>query len=223
MPRQDGSPEEEPQQPDQQIEGILIALVPALRSRARRLIGPNLRPSLDEDDLVQSTLLDLLQARRNGKYRFDATRQFKRFAYAHMRRIAATRARQARQPLELVPVVQLGGPYAHDAGSQTCILRVEACEILDKLRTYFDGQSWCYMVLHFVKGHSASDAAEQVGLTVKAVQKRIERQRAALPQELVQLAFSLLGRPRLDARKRGWGGWGSLCRSCIGVVRVHFS
>lgn len=202
VPGCDGCPQGEPEQPAPEMGGMLVEIMPALTSTARRLMGPNLRQLVDPGDLVQSALLSLVQGCRSGKCRVDDVSELMRCACLRMRHIAARLARKTRQHLQIsLPDAPEAVLAARDAGSQSPIARSEAREILEKLRPCFDERSWSYIQLHYVEGYSASDAARRVGLTVKAVQKRIERQRAALPYELVQLAVSLLGRVAQGGRQ----------------------
>jgi RNA polymerase sigma factor (sigma-70 family) len=195
--------------------GLLIdRLVPQLRRQARRLIGKALYSWTDEEDLVQETCLALWQGHLDGRFALGSGAAVGRLALVLMDRIAARFARQELQGSRPVGLdLEDLEATAVDLDPAQRLRRSEALGIAARLRTCFDAQSWTYIQLHYVEGWRASEAAAQVGLTVGALRKRIERARAALPADLVKLAYSWLGGaraaeelPESVAKRGGWGG-----------------
>lgn len=191
------------------FERSLLEVEHAMRSHARRLIGPSLQGLMDEDDLVQLVYLALWRGARNGRYRLEGTLHVERLAFSLMGRIAATLGRRERKLRTKRQHRMPCEPATLEPAAEDRLASAEATEIVARLRSYFDEASWRYMQLRFVEGYSAPQVAEQVGFTAKAIQKRIARRRAALPEQLVELAVSCLGRARGSLGPMCGRDWGS--------------
>lgn len=94
---------------------LLERYEPRLRTAARVLLGPQLRPHLDTIDLVQSVHRVLLPGLRAGTYEFAEPEQLVALALTVLRRKVATRWRQLKPEQAAAALAEAAEPASPNA------------------------------------------------------------------------------------------------------------
>jgi RNA polymerase sigma-70 factor (ECF subfamily) len=111
------------------LQELLERYEPRLRTAARVLLGPLLRPHLDTIDLVQSVHRSLLPGLREGKYHFEAPEDLVALALTILRRKVASNWRKVKVGQE----AETPAKEAPDDPAQAAQLRDSLEHLLSRL------------------------------------------------------------------------------------------
>lgn len=151
---------------------LLHRYEPRLRTAARVLLGPLLRPHLDSLDLVQSVHRTLLPGLQEGKYELSDGRQLVALALTVIRRKVADNWRRVQKEQEAAANFQAGTEDDPAA-------LVQASDSADRILAILEGPDRELVELR-LQGLSTPDIAAKLGLDAHALRARLSRIRQRL-------------------------------------------
>jgi RNA polymerase sigma factor (sigma-70 family) len=167
---------------EEALAALLRGYEHRLRTAARVLLGPLLRPHLDSLDLVQSLHRTLLPGFRQGKFTFDDPEQLLALARTVIRRKVADACRRLRRTpggqnadstAELAD--QLTSCRPDDDPERVATVRDAVTRVLAELPDV----DRAAVVLR-LEGHDAAEIAANLGTDAHAIRARLSRVRARL-------------------------------------------
>jgi len=172
---------------DAALSRLLQQYEPRLRTAARVLLGPFLRPHLDSIDLVQSVHRELLPGLREGKYDLSSSQQLLGLALTVIRRKVARNWRRLQREQKL------GGlPENPDAPPETALASRHADDdplanalVNDAIQTMLRrlGDDDRRLVERRLQGHSTIDIAQELNCDPHILRARLSRLRQKLRAE----------------------------------------
>jgi RNA polymerase sigma-70 factor (ECF subfamily) len=163
---------------------LLQQYEPRLRTTARVLLGPLLRPHMDSLDLVQSVHRVLLPGLRDGKFDVSCPEQLIGLALTVIRRKVARNWRRFQREQNFAD-----GPGRGGATAEACIPSrsaqddpANAAQVNDTLQHLLDGlneEERCLIELR-LEGYSTVEIAERLHCDAHALRARLSRLRQRL-------------------------------------------
>jgi RNA polymerase sigma factor (sigma-70 family) len=171
---------------DAALTQLLQQYEPRLRTAARVLLGPWLRPHLDSLDLVQSVHRELLPGLRDGKYELSSSQQLLGLAMTVIRRKVARNWRrlQREQKLSSVgdnagsPESQLASRHTDDDPLANALVKDAIAAMLRHL-----GDEDRKLVERRLQGFSTVEIAQELKCDPHILRARLSRLRAKLREE----------------------------------------
>jgi RNA polymerase sigma-70 factor (ECF subfamily) len=155
-----------------------------VRTVARVLLGPALRPYLDSMDVMQSVHKSLLIGLRGNKYQFDGPKQLVALASTLVRRKVARHWRHLQKQQRM----SLGGEEKGNLPEVLADLNAplpppdqaaEYSEALKRLHAHLDESERKVMELR-LQGYSTADVARELGLDPDVLRVKLSRLRQRL-------------------------------------------
>ena len=154
---------------------LLQRYEPRLRTAAKVLLGPLLRPQLDSLDLVQSVHRVLLPVLREGKYDLASPDQLLALAVTIVRRKVARNWRRLQREQTLLAQTRDNGTPAADDPSQIAQARDALQYLLKQL-----GEDEQRLVELRLEGYSTVEIAGKLNCDAHALRARLSRLRQRL-------------------------------------------
>lgn len=172
---------------DAALTQLLQKYEPRLRTAARVLLGPWLRPHLDSLDLVQSVHRELLPGLRDGKYELSSSQQLLGLAMTVIRRKVARNWRRLQREQKLgtlpenadqPPESQLASRHTDDDPLANALVKDAIAKMLRQL-----GDEDRKLVERRLQGFSTVDIAQELKCDPHILRARLSRLRAKLREE----------------------------------------
>jgi RNA polymerase sigma-70 factor (ECF subfamily) len=172
---------------DAALSRLLQQYEPRLRTAARVLLGPFLRPHLDSIDLVQSVHRELLPGLREGKYDLSSSQQLLGLALTVIRRKVARNWRRLQREQKLgslpenpdaPPETALASRHADDDPLANALVNDAIQTMLRRL-----GADDRRLVERRLQGHSTTDIAQELNCDPHILRARLSRLRQKLRAE----------------------------------------
>ena len=164
-------------------ESALLVLLqhyePRLRTAARVLLGPLLRPHLDSLDLVQSVHRILLPGLREGKYDFADPEQLIGLALTVLRRKVANNWRKQKPYRPLGPDDAAGPQLPSSHPGDDPERAAQGRDVLEHLRSLVSGAERELLELR-LQGLGAVEIAARLGCAPHVLRARLRRLRQKL-------------------------------------------
>jgi RNA polymerase sigma factor (sigma-70 family) len=157
------------------LSQLLQQYEPRLRTAARVLLGPLLRPSMDSVDLVQSVHRVMLPVLREGKYDVSSPEQLLALAVTIVRRKVARRWRRVQKE----SVLQEEKSGYRQSTAENPVEVATAKDMLAHLHTMLTDEELQLVKLRLA-GHTTIEIAKKLGYAAPALRARLSRLRQRL-------------------------------------------
>jgi RNA polymerase sigma-70 factor (ECF subfamily) len=154
---------------------LLQQYEPRLRTAARVLLGPLLRPSMDSVDLVQSVHRVMLPVLREGKYEVSSSEQLLALAVTIVRRKVARTWRRVQKD----SVVREEKSGQRESTAENPVEVATAKDMLAHLQTMLSDEELQLVELRLA-GHTTVEIAKKLGYGAAALRARLSRLRQRL-------------------------------------------
>jgi RNA polymerase sigma-70 factor (ECF subfamily) len=174
---------------DRAVGRLRLLCATLLHRSYPRLTQPPL--NLETDELLGGVVAGLLTALRT--VRPQTVRQFFALANQHMRWQLNDLARRLDKQPPIAALLESG--VAAPPGSSDSCLSQDACRMLEAINGLPEAEREVFDLVR-IQGLTQTEAAGVVGVAVKTVQRRLNRARLLLAEQLVDLGPAAPGEPR---------------------------